>query len=168
MSTEVLATVSASTPRRILGVAMLAALGALLLYLALQASQGALWTLFFVALGLGAIWLALRMWQATAASVILTAHGLHSSDGTLIAALDDIVVVERGVLAMKPSNGFMLRTKTSLPRGWQPGLWWRLGKRVGIGGVTPGGQSKTMSEILAALTTDKSLIEQIQNGQDQS
>ena len=167
MSTEVLATVSASAPRRVIGVAMLAALGALVLYLALQAGQGALWTVFLAVMGIGSIWLALRMWQATEATVILTAEGLHSSDGTVIAAIEDIAAVERGFLAMKPSNGFVIRTKTAGPRAWQPGLWWRLGKRVGIGGVTPGSQSKTMSEILAALLTDATLIDQMKNGPDQ-
>ncbi len=157
MSSEVLTSISASTPRRILGVGILASFGALILYMAGQGTPSLGWGAFMVALGLGAIWLSTRMWQATKARIDLTDAGLISSDGTMIVALDEIVGVERGVLATKPSNGFVLRTKTAGPRQWQPGLWWRLGRRVGIGGVTPGGQSKTMSELIAVILADRDI-----------
>jgi hypothetical protein len=52
---------------------------------------------------------------------------------------------------MKPSNGFALKLKKARTRRWQPGLWWAIGRRVGIGGVTPGSHSKTMAQMLEAL-----------------
>jgi hypothetical protein len=39
-------------------------------------------------------------------------------------------------------------------RRWQPGLWWRLGKRVGVGGVAPGHQTKAMAQIIEALLAE--------------
>ncbi|MCP4820329.1 MAG: hypothetical protein GY883_14140, partial [Shimia sp.] len=56
---------------------------------------------------------------------------------------------------MKPSNGFAIKLKQSRGRRWQPGLWWSLGRRVGIGGVTPGAHSKEMAQMLEALLVQK-------------
>jgi hypothetical protein len=44
----------------------------------------------------------------------------------------------------------MIRLKTPASRVWAPGLWWRFGKRVGVGGVTPAGQGKAMADVIAA------------------
>ena len=73
----------------------------------------------------------------------------------MIALIDEIERVERGMFAMKPSNGFLLRLKSRRQRSWQPGLWWALGRRVGIGGVTPGSQSKVMAQMLEALLVER-------------
>lgn len=167
MNDEPLATISASAPRRFVGVAMLTGLGLLLPYLAMQGDQGAFLSLFLIVLGGGAMWVALRMLQATKQNVILTVEGLYDSDGTLIAALDNITRVEKGAFAFKPSNGFTLRTQKAGTRAWRPGMWWRLGKSVGIGGVTPGQHGKTMADILAALIADKTMIDDIKDRLDQ-
>jgi hypothetical protein len=45
----------------------------------------------------------------------------------------------------------MLRLSDKAPRAWYPGLWWRMGRRVGIGGVTSAAQTKAMAEIIAAM-----------------
>ena len=87
--------------------------------------------------------------------IVLTESELRSTEGDRIARVDEIEALDRGVLAFKPSNGFMVRTRTAQPRAWRPGLWWRVGRRVGIGGVTPGGQTKAMAEILAALMAER-------------
>lgn len=151
MSDEILATVNASAPRRVLGVGMLAAVGAIVLYVAFSAPPSMAWLIFLLVIGIGALWLAARMWQATTLQIELTETELRCSDGTLIANVADIEAIDRGFFAFKPSNGFMLRTATPAPRAWRPGLWWRMGRRIGIGGVTPGSQSKAMAEILAAM-----------------
>lgn len=156
MNDEVLAVVSASAPRRWLGVTMLAALGGLLVYTALARPPAELgWQGFLVIMGLVALWGADRMYRATAQRVELTAEGLQSSDGEVIAEMDDIASVDRGTFVFKPSNGFILRLKASAPRRWAPGLWWRYGRRVGIGGVTPGAQSKLMADMLAAMLLER-------------
>jgi len=156
MDNEVLAVVRASAMRRGLGLAMLGGLGALLIYIAVfrpPAAPG--WHVFMAVLGLVALWGMERMRRATAQAVELTRAGLRSSDGEVIAPLDQIESVDRGMFAFKPSNGFILRLKASAPGRWQPGLWWRLGRRVGIGGVTPGAQAKTMADMISGLLTER-------------
>ncbi|WP_282077724.1 hypothetical protein [Epibacterium ulvae] len=157
MADEVLARVGASAPRRLAGVGMLGFIGVFALYVVAAGSPTAGWTVFLVATGAGALALAMRMWQATQNEIELTIEGLRSTDGTEIARLDQIEAMDRGFLAFKPSNGFVLRMSAAQARSWHPGLWWRMGRRVGIGGVTPGAQSKAMSEILAALLAKRDM-----------
>ena len=95
------------------------------------------------------------MRRSTELTIELTRSELRDSSGTCIARIEDITAVERGLLAFKPSNGFMLKTRTPGPRVWRPGIWWRIGRRVGIGGVMPGHQTKAMAEILAALQAER-------------
>lgn len=147
---DILATVSASTGRRWFGVLSVALLGALLAYVALaRPPADPAWRLFLVLFGAGFLWMAVAMHRATAHRVELTANELRSSDGTCIALVKDIEAIDRGLFAFKPSNGFTLRLNAKAPGRWLPGLWWRLGRRVGIGGVTPGSQTKAMADILA-------------------
>ncbi len=145
---EVLAVLRASTPRRVIGVLALGSLGVLLLYLALVQPPAMGWQVVMVALGALVIWLAERMWRATARTLELTRDGLRSDDGVMIARIADVAGVERGVFAFKPSNGFSIRLKTKAPTAWQPGLWWRVGRRIGVGGVTASMNAKVMAEIM--------------------
>ena len=147
---EILATARASAGRRVLGLCSLILLGGLLVYVALSQSPEPVWRVFLILVGLGALWLADRMRRATMGQIELTETALRDSDGTVIAELADIRGVDRGAFAFKPSNGFMLRTERTNERAWRPGLWWRMGRRIGIGGMTPGHQTKVMSEIIAA------------------
>jgi hypothetical protein len=57
-----------------------------------------------------------------------------------------MVSVARGALAFKPSNGFPVTLRARGPFVWEPGLWWRIGRRVGVGGVTPGTPARFMAE----------------------
>jgi hypothetical protein len=34
-------------------------------------------------------------------------------------------------------------------------MFWRLGKRLGVGGVTPGAQTKMMSDMIAAMIMER-------------
>lgn len=156
MSDEVLATVAASAPRRWLGVSVMAILGGLLIYLALaKPPQHFGWQFFLLAFGGWALWLAQRTHRATQEVVELTREGLRDSTGEVLVTISDIERVERGTFAMKPSNGFLLRLKKPRSRRWQPGLWWASGKRVGIGGVTPGSQTKVMAQMIEALLAER-------------
>ncbi|WP_278921190.1 MULTISPECIES: hypothetical protein [Pseudophaeobacter] len=157
MTDEVLVTVEASGLRRIMGVAMLAVIGVTLLYVAVATPPSLAWLVFLLLVGLGALWLSVRMWQATAHQIELTEEVLRCTDGTVIAQVADIETIDRGFFAFKPSNGFLIRTSAPGARIWLPGLWWRAGRRIGIGGVTPGSQTKTMSEILAAMIAKRSM-----------
>ena len=153
---EVLAVIRASVMRRVAGIGMMASLGALLLYIAVTRTHDSMaWQLFLVVLGAGALWMAERMRKATQLSVELTREGIRASNGELIAALDNIESLDRGFFAFKPSNGFLLRLHDRSPSMWQPGLYWRVGRRVGIGGVTPGSQARAMAEVIAVLMAER-------------
>ena len=156
MSEEVLATVRASAPRRWIGVGMLAILGAMLVYLALATPpQTIFWQVFLLVMGVGSLVLADATRRATERAIELTAQGLRDTSGELLAAIDDIERVNRGTFAMKPSNGFVVVLQAPGARSWHPGLWWRVGKRVGIGGVTPASQTKFMAQTLEALMAER-------------
>ncbi|MEO0931422.1 MAG: hypothetical protein AAFY14_12360, partial [Pseudomonadota bacterium] len=101
-------------------------------------------------------WLAERLRRATLLRIELTATDIRDSSGMVLATMDDIIGVDRGIFAFKPSNGFTLVMKNKKPRSWAPGLWWRLGRRVGVGGVTSAGQAKFMAEQIAFRLNDRS------------
>ena len=142
--------IEASQPRRWLGVGMLVFLGALLIYVAFATPPELAWQVFLLVAGGVSLWVGDKMRRATDGWIELRDDQLVTQDGEVIAALDDIEKVDRGMLAFKPSNGFMLKTKTPAARRWEPGLWWRIGRRIGVGGVTPASQSKVMADLISA------------------
>ena len=153
---EVLATVSASAPRRMMGIVVLAALGGLLIYAGLAQPPATLgWQLFLLGAGGITLYLTERMRRASVVTLELTRTGLRDSEGQVLATLDQIETVNRGVFAFKPSNGFVLTTRDAQPRHWNPGLWWRVGRRVGVGGVTPAAQTKFMAETIQTLLDER-------------
>lgn len=144
-------TLTPSPARRMSAVAMLILLGGLLVWISTRPQGlGLGWTLMLLAMAAGALFLAWRLWISTAQRLILTEEALQVENGPVLCALSEVAGVERGTFAFKPSNGFVIRLKTPAPRGWAPGLWWRIGKRVGVGGVTPAGQGKAMADVIAA------------------
>ncbi len=155
MQQEVLAKVKASTPRRWLGVGMLAVVGAMVLYVAMATPPEPVWQVFLFVVGAAAFWLAYRMWHATDDWIELTQTELRTGTGRVIARVQDIEAIDRGVFAFKPSNGFLVRTRTKEENAWAPGLWWRLGQRVGIGGMTAAAETKFMSEMLSAMIAER-------------
>jgi len=152
---EVLATVQASTARRIMGMGCLGVLGLLLIYMAFAQPPALQWQVFLVVSGAVALWATDAMRRATASRIELTPEVLRDADGTLIARIEDIESIDRGAFSFKPSNGFLLKLRAPAPRGWRPGLWWRMGRRVGIGGMTPGTEGKFMSEALGTLLAER-------------
>jgi len=153
---EIIATISASQPRRAFALLVLLFLGLLLLYMAFARPPDALgWQALLLLLGGGALWLAERLRQATRLSLLLTRDALRDSEGRVLVRVAEIKTVDRGFLAFKPSNGFMVTSTVADGRAWAPGLWWRIGRRIGIGGVTSAGQSKAMAEILTALMAQR-------------
>jgi len=153
---EILATVMPSTARRFGGLVMLAVLGGLLIYIALATPPISLaWRFILLALGGLVLWIAELMRRATLHGVVLTRDELRSTDGRVLARVEDMTGVVRGSFSLKPSNGFSVLTKTSQEKAWAPGIWWRFGKRVGVGGVTAASQAKYMSEILAAMLAER-------------
>lgn len=77
---------------------------------------------FLLAVGAASLWAAENMRRATTLTIELTEEGLRDSSGEVLARLDDIAGIDRGVFAFKPSNGFLLSTKTPATRVWRPGF----------------------------------------------
>ena len=153
---EVLAELPRSTPRMWIGVAMLACLGALLVSIAAQAPEMSLISrgLFFL-IAACALFLAWSMVRTGVVSVRLTRDRLTASNGRVLCDVDQIVSVDRGFVIYKPSNGFVLKLNTEPGRAWEPGLWWRVGSRIGLGGTTSGTAAKNMAEIIAMLLRER-------------
>lgn len=138
-----------SPPRRWLAIVMLAGLGALLVLLSVQPGGSALARLGLAAFGVLALAAAEAQRRATRAGIVLGETMLCDTDGQVIAPLDQIEAVERGFLVFKPAGGFVLRLSQSAPFRWAPGLWWRQGRRIGIGGVISAAEGRAMAELLA-------------------
>lgn len=152
---EVLATLTASGPRRMFGIATLAVLGGLLVYLGLTTAPALGWRVFLLGLGGLTLWCAEQTRRATLHRIELTSEGLTTEAGEVIAAFDNIRAIKRGMFDLKPSHGFTVLLKTPRSRRWQPGLWWAMGRRVGVGGMTPGAEGKAMAQILEAKLTQQ-------------
>lgn len=151
-----LAELRPSPPRRVFGVFVLILLGLVLLYTGFRfpaANFG--WTLFLLGFGAGVVWLAIRLWQATEAGLVLTAVDLRDSTGRILTTVDQIKAIDRGVFAVKPAGGFTIVTKDKRPRAWAPGLWWRAGRRIGVGGVTHRHEGRYMAEVLSEMLANR-------------
>ncbi len=144
------ATLSASAGRRFLAVTILACLGATLIYLPMRNPTSALWTLLLIAVGAGSLFMADRLRRATAVRLILTETDLREENGRILTTLDQVEKVERGSFAMKPANGFSLVLRDPAPRAWAPGLWWRSGRRLGVGGVVSAPPARLIAEQIAS------------------
>lgn len=145
-----------SAPRRVLAFAMQAALGLLLLWIAVvHPPRDVLWTLFLVGLGVVLLVVARVGWVGSREPIVLDAGGLRSGDGRPIAPLADIASVDRALFSFKPSNGFLVKLHAPAARAWAPGMWWRVGRRVGIGGVTGGAQTKLLADALSTLVAER-------------
>lgn len=141
---------AASAPRRIVALAILLLLGGLLFYVALAFPPSSfVWQGFLLVFGGLTLVLASRFYQSTRLTVTLKDGVLSDSSGQHLCAIDQIERVERGIFAFKPSNGFLLILNEKGSRHWAPGLWWRLGCRIGIGGVVSASQAKFMAEALS-------------------
>ncbi len=160
MAEDVLARIAASKPRRGFGVAVLGALGVMLIYLAFAAPPAGLgFQAMLIGFGAVSLWVSLRMWAATQHVIELTSEELRLEDGTSLVKTEEIVSIDRGMFAFKPSHGFTLKLTAKQPSRWHPGMWWRLGRRLGVGGVTPGAQTKIMADVISAMIASRSQSE---------
>lgn len=145
---EILATARPSMGRRVIGLAALVGLGLMLLHAAVTQPVDAGWQIALILVGLAFITVAEVMRRATSSWIELTTEALRDADGAVIIRLDDIARIDQGYFAIKPSNGFVLKAHHRQPRGWRLGLWWRVGRRIGVGGMTPARETKLIAEII--------------------
>ncbi|APX88882.1 hypothetical protein BV394_03345 [Brevirhabdus pacifica] len=148
--------ITTSGPRRVIALIVLLGLGGLLLYLAMARPPEALgWQVFLLGTGLLVLIQAERFRRSSALSLLLWPDRLEDSTGRLLCRMDEITKVERGTFAFKPSNGFVLLIDGRHGLAWAPGLWWRIGRRVGVGGVTPVPQTKAMADMLSMRVAER-------------
>ncbi len=153
---EIIHILRPSAPRRIFGMVIQLSLGLILVWIAVAYPFDALgWRVFLFAVGVAALVLAQRGWNGSSVAIVLDEDGLRQEDGRVIAPMDQIASVDRALFTFKPSNGFVLRLNSRAPRGWVPGMWWRVGRRVGIGGVTGGAETKIMADALSMMVAQR-------------
>lgn len=144
----VIARITPNNFRRTVAYVAIALLGALFLLLAFNGGMATLWIGVLFVMGVASLYLAERLRRETALTLEFTTTEVRDNSGRVLCALSDIEKVERGVFALKPSNGFSIILKSKSSLAWAPGLWWRMGRRIGVGGVVSAGQTKAFAEAI--------------------
>lgn len=147
--TQSLQELRASKIRRVLACGVLVVIGGMFWWVGMQDDQMG-WPSRAMMAGFGALWLwgAFELWRGTAGAVILNDTGIVDSSGAQVTSIENIAAIERGIVSMKPSHGMLLKLSESGSAKWVPGLWWRLGARVGIGGLTAKRDTRLFAEAL--------------------
>ena len=155
---DVIATLEPSLGRRWFGVLVLGILGILLIIVTMtQPPEDLSLQIIFLIVGVLFIWQAQWNLRVTKHGLYLTKEGLFDAQNSLICPLYNMAEVDRGMFAFKPSNGFLIRLHEAEPKGWAPGLYWRLGRRLGIGGATHPSHNKEMAQALELLIMERAL-----------
>lgn len=99
------------------------------------------------------VWQAVRVWTSSRHRIELTPSGLRwSKTGAYLAKIEEIKDVNTSIIAFRPATGFLVILHGTAPAATAPGLWWRVGNRLGIGGVTAKYEAKAMAEMLREMT----------------
>ena len=155
---DVITTLEPSLGRRWFGAIALGALGILLLVVTFtQPPEGLFLKLVVPLVGVFFVWQAQWNLRVTKHGLYLTKDGLFDAQDTLICPIYNMAEVDRGIFAFKPSNGFLIRLHEPESKGWAPGLYWRLGRRLGIGGATHPSQNKELAQALEVLIMERAL-----------
>ena len=155
---ETLAKLEPSLGRRWFGVIVLSFVGVTLAYFSFfQPPPTLAGKILLPLLAVAFLWQAQWNLRVTKTGLYLTKEGLFDGNGKQICALYNMVEVDRGVFAFKPSNGFLIRLYEAEPKSWAPGLYWRIGKRLGIGGATQPAQARAMADVIDILILERSM-----------
>jgi len=102
-------------------------------------------------LGIVFFWQAWLTIQRTTKGIYLTEQGLYDGEGDLICRLNNVKSVDRSMFAFKPTNGFLVRLPAPSRFRWVPGMYWCVGKSVGIGGSTHSTDAKVMADMMSGM-----------------
>ncbi len=154
---EVIGVITPHQGRRIFGAGTIGLLGIILLSVAVRFPPADLaWLIFLIVMGAGSMTLAWKLWEATATPIELTRTELREVGGRVICRIENVESVDRGFFAFKPSNGFLVRLYQPAGQAvYAPGLWWRAGRRVMVGGVTSGSQAKSVADLITILLVER-------------
>ena len=95
-------------------------------------------------------WAAWRMWTVPAYGIVFDGHELRTEDGVLITTINDIAVVQTGLFALRPSNGFLLVLKEPGRMPTRPGVYWQQGRSLGVGGILRSEPAKSIGKAIQA------------------
>lgn len=153
---EVLARITPKPARRIIAAGMTGGLGVILIYIAATFPPvDLLWLAFLVAMGALCLFWAVRLWRASAVALELTRTEMREAGGRRLFAVADVDRVDNSPFAFKPAAGFLVHLTRAGSTVYAPGLWWRAGRRVAIGGVTARAEGKAMVELLNVMLADR-------------
>ena len=96
------------------------------------------------------LWLCFRKFLKRYSKVgfLINQSGLFNLDGSVICEIGDIERIDVSPYTFKSANGFIVILKTKSSFKSIPGLYWRLGKRISIGGLVSKNESKFLSQTL--------------------
>jgi len=155
MGRTIIAKIEVSQSRRWFGIGLHILLGVGLISIGFLGPSELLMQLLLVLSGAAVLWSGKRMYDATHGWLALTDDDLVDHQGYSLVSIDDIVRVDRGVFAFKPANGFLIVCREAGESCWNPGMWWRLGRHLGVGGVTQAGQAKIVADLISLKLTQR-------------
>jgi hypothetical protein len=127
--------IAVSPTRVLLAVSAAGGLALLLLAVAVLPALPFAARAVILAFGLGALLLALALWRARRGALVLDLRGIADETGARIATWPEIARAHQSPFGLRPSGGIGLQLRSAAVPGWRPGLWWRWGRRAGLGGM---------------------------------
>ncbi|ABD56356.1 hypothetical protein [Jannaschia sp. CCS1] len=154
---EHLASIIPRAPRRVVAVGFIVSLAVIVWTVAaLRPPEHFGYMLFLVFFGAGCFWLGYTMWHASAREIELTRSELREVGGRVLCTVDNVARVDRGAFAFKPAGGFLIRLKEPhAPRVYAPGLWWRWGRTLAVGGVTARQDGKNVADMMIVMLVER-------------
>lgn len=153
---EILARIRPKPARRWFAIVTTGLLALILIYVAAAFPPVDLaWLVFLAVLGLACAYWAWLVWKATSVDLVLTPTELREETGRRLCAIEDVDRVDSGFFAFKPAAGFLVHLRTPMSRVYAPGLWWRAGRRVAVGGVTSRAEGKAVAEIINVMLSER-------------
>ncbi len=153
---QVLVTVTPKPARRVFAAGTTGLLGLILVYVAAAFPPAEpVWLAFLLLLGALCLYWSWRVWQATGVTLELTRRELREAGGRQLCAIDNVDRVDAGAFAFKPAAGFLIHLKEPMGRVYAPGLWWRAGRRVAVGGTTARGEGKAVAELVNVMLAER-------------
>ena len=96
-----------------------------------------------------AFWFKRFLSQYSNVGFLINKMGLYDLHENLICRISDIQRVDSSPYTFKSANGFIIILKEKTSFQLVPGLYWRLGRRISVGGLISKNESKLLSTAVA-------------------